>query len=71
MVAMIEILNRYTDAVIQTIATNSLFEADLSWADLHGANLSWAKLSEADLSWATRKTRRRNDTSLRGDNAEQ
>jgi pentapeptide repeat protein len=62
----IEILNRYTNAVIFAIDADSkraaveaavrsradLSWADLSWADLSGANLSWADLSGADLSGA-------------------
>jgi len=44
---MIEILNRYTRAVML-----SLDRADLSGANLRGANLSWADLRGADLSEA-------------------
>ena len=60
---MIEILNRYTSAVLYSSATaQTIAEAVAecrakaseanSWANLSWANLSWANLSRANLSWA-------------------
>lgn len=44
-----EILNRFTNAVIFSIAGNSLQNADLQGANLQGANLRYADLRYADL----------------------
>jgi uncharacterized protein YjbI with pentapeptide repeats len=73
---MIEILNRYTGAVIQAIAADSLrwanlsganlSGADLRGADLRGANLSWANLSWADLSEANLRGADLRGANLRG-----
>jgi uncharacterized protein YjbI with pentapeptide repeats len=49
---MNEIRNRFTGAVLKTIAVDTLSDADLSGADLSGANLSGADLRHADLSGA-------------------
>ena len=48
-----EILNRFTNAVIFSIAGNSLQGADLQGANLQGANLRYADLRYADLRGAT------------------
>ena len=45
----VQILHRYTDAVLKSIVADNLCEADLRGADLCYAYLSGANLSEADL----------------------
>ena len=47
-----EILNRFTNAVIFSIAGNSLQDADLQGANLRYADLQGAKLGYADLRYA-------------------
>jgi len=49
---MIEILHRYTKAVLKTVDSNSLSGADLRSANLRSADLRSANLSGADLSGA-------------------
>jgi len=46
---MIEILHRYTKAVLKTVDSDSLISADLYGAYLYGADLRSASLYGADL----------------------
>jgi uncharacterized protein YjbI with pentapeptide repeats len=48
----IEILHRYTRAVLRTVEADTLRGANLRGADLTGANLTGAHLTGADLTWA-------------------
>ncbi len=65
---MIEILNRYTRAVIYTVDADTLRDADLSDANLRGANLRRADLREADLRRANLRGADLGEADLRGAN---